>query len=213
VDPKHIGLIGHGEGAIVATMVAVKMPQISFVVLLAGTGVSGEQVLLAQTEQAEEAAGVPDDQIEADLRIGRELYRMIRAGKSEIELRQALYELSRNYQPFVERWQRQLHHLETPWLRFFLSYDPAPALEKLRCPVLALDGEKDMDVVAEQNVPAIKAALARGHNHDATVRILPGLNYMFQTAKTGFAWEYPTIQETISPSALEIIGNWIAKHT
>jgi pimeloyl-ACP methyl ester carboxylesterase len=213
IDPKHIGLIGHGEGAIIATMVAANMPQVSFLVLLAGTAVSGEELLLAQTEAAEVAAGVPGEQIEADRKIGKMLYDLVREGKSEIELRQALYTVNPKYKPFLETWQRQLHHLETPWLRFFLNYDPAPALTKVKCPVLALDGEKDLNVVPDQNVPAMKAAFARGHNHDATVRVLPGLNYMFQTAKTGFAWEYPTIQETISPAALEIIGSWIAKHT
>jgi pimeloyl-ACP methyl ester carboxylesterase len=213
VDPKHIGLIGHGEGGIVAPMVAVKRPEVSSIVLLAGTGVPGEQVLLAQTEQAEEAAGMTDEQIEADDRIGRVLYSMIRAGKSESELRQALFDAPETYKPFIEHWQRQLHHLESPWLRFFLSYDPASALERLKCPVLALDGEKDMNVVAEQNIPAIKAALKRGHNRDVTARILPGLNYMFQTAKTGFGSEYQGISETISPVVLDLIGEWIAKHT
>jgi uncharacterized protein len=213
VDSKHVGLIGHGEGAIIGPMAAVEMQQISFVVLLAGTGVAGEEVLLAQTQQAEQAAGVPEEQIDADWRIGKLLYDAVRAGKSEAELRQMLYGIGPAYKPFIERWQRQLHHLETPWLRFFLAYDPAPALEKLKCSVLALDGEKDMDIVAEQNVPAIKAALVRGQAHDMTVRILPGLNYMFQPAKTGFAWEYQTIPETFAPGALDIIGNWILKHT
>lgn len=213
VDSKHVGLVGHGEGAIIAAMVAVKMREIAFVVLLAGTAVPGEEVLLAQTEQTEEAAGIPDEQIDADYKIGKKLYDMVRAGKSEVELRQALFDLKPKYEPFVERWQRQLHHLETPWLRFFLAYDPAPTLRQLRCPVLALDGEKDMNVVAAQNVPEMKAAFSRAHNHDATVRILPGLNYLFQTAETGFAGEYQTISETISPVALDMIGDWIGKHT
>ncbi len=211
VDSHHLGLIGHGEGAIVAAMVAVKMPQISFIVLLAGTAVPGEQVLLAQTEQAEAAAGISEDQIDADGRIGRVLYNMVRAGKSESELREALFTAPPEYKPFIERWQRQLHHLESPWLRFFLSYDPASALEKVECPVLAVDGEKDMNVVADQNIPAMKAALKRAHNRDVTVRVLPGLNYMFQTAKSGFGSEYQTIAETMSPRALDLIGSWIEK--
>lgn len=213
VDPKHVGLLGHGEGAIVAPLAAVKMPQISFLVLLAGTAVPGEEVLLAQTEQAEEAAGIPDEQIDADYKIGKTLYDLVRAGKSEADLRQALFKLNSRYEPFTAAWQRHLHHLETPWLRFFLSYDPATTLEQVKCPVLALEGEKDMTVVANQNAPAMKTAFARGHNHDATVRVLPGLNYLFQTAKTGFAGEYQMIPETMSPVALNMIGAWIADHT
>lgn len=213
VDPKHVGLIGHGEGAIVAPMVAVHMPQISFLVLLAGTAVPGEEVLLAQTEQAERAAGIPDEQIDADYKIGKTLYDLVREGKSEEDLRQAVFKLTQRYEPFVGTWQRRLHHLETPWLRFFLGYNPAPTLEQIKCPVLALEGEKDINVVASQNVSAMKTAFARGHNHDATVRALPGLNYLLQTAKTGFAGEYESIQETMSPAVLNIIGVWIADHT
>lgn len=213
VDTRHVGLLGHGEGAIIAPMVAVKIPQVSFLVLLAATGVPGEEVLLAQTAQAEEAAGIPDEQIDADYKIGKKLYDLVRAGKPESELRQALFALRPKYEPFIERWQRQLHHLETPWLRFFLAYDPAPTLQQVKCPVLALDGEKDMNVDASQNIRAIKEALVRGHSRDFKTRILPGLNYMFQTAKTGLASEYETIPETISPTALSLIGNWIAQHT
>ena len=213
VDPKHVGLIGHGEGAIVAPMVAVHTPQVSFLVLLAGTAVPGEEVLLAQTEQAERAAGIPDEQIDADYKIGKTLYDLVREGKSEADLRQALFKLTPKYEPFIGSWQRRLHHLETPWLRFFLAYDPAVTLQQVKCPVLALEGEKDINVVASQNVSAMKTAFARGHNHDATVRVLPGLNYLFQTAKTGFAGEYQTIQETMSPDVLNIIGAWIAEHT
>ncbi len=213
VDQKHIGLIGHGEGGIIAPMVAVKMPQVAFVVLLAGTAVPGEQVLLAQTERGEKTAQLDQPHIDADKKIGTILYDMVREGKTEADLRKALAKLPKKDQPYIDQWQRQLHHLEAPWLRFFLSYDPAPTLEKVKCPVLALEGEKDMQVVPDQNVPAMKAALARGGNRDATVQILPGLNYMFQTAATGLGWEYASIQETISPVALNLIGDWIAKHT
>lgn len=213
VDQKHIGLIGHGEGGIIAPMVAVRMPQVAFLVLLAGTAVPGEQVLLAQTERAEKAAGLSGDQISVDKKIGTLLYNMVREGKTETDLRQVLSRLDEDTQPFAAHWQAQVHRLEAPWLRFFLSYDPAATLEKVRCPVLALEGEKDLQVVPQQNVPAMKAALARGGNHDSEVDLMPGLNYMFQPAKTGLASEYANIQETISPAVLQKIGDWIAKRT
>ncbi len=213
VDQKHIGLIGHGEGAIIAPMVAVRMPQIAFVVLLAGTAVPGEQVLLAQTERAELAAHIPTDQVDVDERIGKMLYGMVLKGRSEADMRATLNRLPEDYRPYLESWQRQLPRLQAPWLRFFLSYDPAPTLEKVKCPVLALEGTKDMQVVPNQNVHAMKAALARGGNHDSEVVLLPGLNYMFQTAKTGLGWEYARIQETISPVVLNKIGDWIEKHS
>jgi pimeloyl-ACP methyl ester carboxylesterase len=206
VNQKHIGLVGHGEGAIIAPMVAIKMPEISFVVLLAGTAVPGDQVLIAQTERAEKAAHIPAEQISADKRIGTALYKAAREGKRTVDIRE-------DDQPFAGPWRKQLARLNSPWTRFFLSYDPAPTLEKVKCPVLALDGSKDMQLDPEQNIAAMKAAFARGGNADVTIQLLPGLNYMFQTADTGLGWEYPTIAETISPTVLQIIGDWIRKHS
>ncbi len=214
VNKKHIGLIGHGEGAIVAPMVAAQMPQdIAFVVLLAGTAVPGDKVLLAQTARAESVAGVPPEQIDADLRIGAGLYKFVQEGRSQAEMRQALSNVPQNYKPFVEPWERQLPKLDSPWLRFFLSYDPAPTLEQVKCPVLALFGEKDMTVDPEQNASAMKHAFSKGHNRDVKIKILPGLNYLFQQANTGLGREYATISETMSPAALEAIGSWISKET
>ncbi len=213
VDPKHVGLIGHGEGAIIAPMLAVKMPEVAFVVLLAAPAVPGEQILLAQREHAEQAAHLPATQITQDQKIAAMLFDMVRQGKTERDLNRALSKEDQAQPEIVAQWKNQIPRLEAPWLRFFLSYDPAPALAKVKCPVLALEGEKDMDVIPGQNVPAIKTAFAHGGNQDATVEVLPGLNYLFQTADTGLPMEYPIIRETISPVALRAIGTWVTKHT
>ncbi len=101
----------------------------------------------------------------------------------------------------------------TPWFRFFIDYDPRPALRKVRCPVLALNGDKDVEVVARENLPAIEKALKEGGNKDFTVLALPGLNHMFQTCKTGAGSESITIEETLAPVALKTVGDWIARHT
>ncbi len=211
VDQKHIGLIGHGEGAIVATIVASKTPQIAFVVLLSGTAVSGDKVLLAQTARAQRVAGLPDEQIEADLRLGAGLYRMAAAGRSQADMRAALDNLPEEYKPFADPWRRQLPKLQSPWLRSFLAYDPSSALEQLKCPVLALWGEKDTTLDPEQNSSAMKKAFSKAHNREAKIKILPGLNYLFQKANTGLASEYQTLHERMSPIALENIQTWIAK--
>ena len=211
IDQAHIGLIGHGEGAIIAGILAAGIPKTAFVVLLGGTAEYGEEVLLEQTARAQMTAGLPEDQIQADADVGKLLYGMVRAGKSEAEMKQALSRLPEEYAPFLEHWQKQLPKLQTPWLRFFLAYDPKTALEKVTCPVLALWGEKDMQVDPAQNASAMKSALSHAHNHDVKIKVLPGLNYMFQKANTGLAWEYATISETISPSVLAMIGEWIEK--
>ncbi len=103
--------------------------------------------------------------------------------------------------------------MTSPWMRYFLSYGPQPALRKVACPVLALNGSKDLQVPPSQNLPAIVAALAAGGNADFTARELPNLNHLFQTCKTGAPTEYNLIEETLAPIALETITAWITQHT
>jgi fermentation-respiration switch protein FrsA (DUF1100 family) len=109
--------------------------------------------------------------------------------------------------------RQQIRAVMTPWFRYFLAYDPREALEHTHCPVLAINGELDLQVPAQQNLPAIEAALKTGGNSDFTVRELPHLNHLFQTAPTGSPAEYAGIEETLSPVALETMGDWIVAHT
>jgi pimeloyl-ACP methyl ester carboxylesterase len=211
VDRKHIGLIGHGEGAIVAAIVAAEVTDISFVVLLNGTAVTGDKVLLAQTARAEMAAGVPPEQMDADARIGAGLYKMAAAGRSGADMESALANVPDEYKPYTDPWRRQIPRLQSAWLRAFLTYDPSTALEQVKCPVLALFGEKDMTIDPDQNASAMKRAFSKGHNRDAKVKVMPGLNYLFQKAKTGLPGEYASIRETTDPSVLEEIQSWITK--
>jgi fermentation-respiration switch protein FrsA (DUF1100 family) len=108
--------------------------------------------------------------------------------------------------------EQQVKAMLSPWLRYFLRYDPRPALMKLRQPVLAIVGEKDVQVAPKENLAAIEAALKAGGNKDYVVKELPGLNHLLQTAKTGGVSEYTKIEETISPSALKVMGDWILAH-
>lgn len=98
------------------------------------------------------------------------------------------------------------------WFRFFLDYDPRPALRGLKCPVLALNGSLDTQVPSKQNLPEIDSALRAAGNHDFETRELPRLNHLFQTATTGSPGEYSTIEETFSPVALTAMREWIVKH-
>ena len=104
-----------------------------------------------------------------------------------------------------------IKQLTSPWVRYFIAYDPAPALRKVKCPVLAINGEKDVQVPPKQNLPAIRKALEEGGNQHAEAGELPGLNHLFQTAKTGLPSEYGEIEETMSPAAMEKIASWILK--
>ncbi len=108
-----------------------------------------------------------------------------------------------------EYLKAQLQSLLSPWFCFFLTYDPKIALMKVKCPVLAINGEKDLQVPPKENLSAIEEALKTGGNKDYTIIKMPNLNHLFQTAQTGAPAEYAKIEETISPDALKIIGDWI----
>ena len=101
--------------------------------------------------------------------------------------------------------------LQSPWFRYFLTYDPRPTLAKVKCPVLAINGEKDLQVPPRQNLPEIEKALKAGGNAAVTIREMPNLNHLFQTCKTGAPTEYAQIEETFAPAALQVVGEWVAK--
>ena len=103
----------------------------------------------------------------------------------------------------------QVQQLMSPWMQFFIKYDPAPTLSKVKCPVLALNGSKDLQVPADENLSAIRNALTRGVNKRFTIKELPGLNHLFQECHTGLPDEYGEIEETFSPLALADILSWI----
>jgi hypothetical protein len=106
-----------------------------------------------------------------------------------------------------------VHQVSSPWFRWFLAQDPAPALTAVRCPVLALNGDRDLQVVAAQNLAGIDKALRAGGNKNVTVKSLPGLNHMFQSCTTCSAAEYGMLEETFSPAAMELVSGWIRKRT
>ena len=105
--------------------------------------------------------------------------------------------------------QLQVSQVTSPWMQYFIKYDPAIALEKVKCPVLALNGEKDLQVPPKENLAAIKKALTKGGNKNVTVKELPNLNHLFQECKTGAPDEYATIEQTFSPIALAEMLKWI----
>ncbi len=223
VDPGQIGLIGHSEGGIIAPAVAVQSTDVSFIVMMAGTGLIGEEILYLQSTLIGKAMGQSDQEIEKNKTIQKRIFSVVKQQKddekAEEEIRkifeEALAEMS-------EKEKKEMGDLEiyikgqiksvlSPWFRHFLTYDPKPSLSNVKCPVLAIIGEKDLQVPPKQNLPAIEEALKAGGNKNYTVKELPGLNHLFQTAKTGAVSEYMKIEETISPDALKIIGDWILK--
>jgi pimeloyl-ACP methyl ester carboxylesterase len=216
LDPKKIGLIGHSEGGIIAPMVAARSKDIAWIVLLAGPGVKGEDLLLLQSESILKVSGANDAQIASTLDFNKQTYALVREAQNRAELESKLKELvqasSENSALPPSALQSQLGMLASPWFRYFLDYDPAPALHKSLCPVLALDGQKDLQVPPKENLAAIQKALQDGGNRDFQATELPGLNHLFQHAPTGSPTEYGVVLETMAPEALNAVSDWVLKH-
>ncbi|MGO9336025.1 MAG: alpha/beta hydrolase family protein [Terracidiphilus sp.] len=209
VDPHKIGLIGHSEGGVVAPMAAVADPAVAFVVMMAGSAVPGDQIIVEQTRLISEAGGESKEKADADAEKERETLAVVKTEKDPATLQRLLgVKLAADGVPEAQLGAA-IREITSPWFRFFINYDPATALRKLTCPVLALNGSLDLQVPPAQNLPPIRKALAEAGNQHAEVDELPGLNHLFQDAKTGSPAEYSQIEETMSPIALEKIASWI----
>ncbi len=218
-----IGIVGHSEGGIVGPLAASRSTTVAHVVMLAGPGVPGIDVLVEQGILINEAAGTPAGMTSFNTRIQRGLAAIV-AEESDAEtaaelMRAAIQEEIGALEPGLreaaaagftdETVSRTISQMNSPWFRFFMHYDPRPALEETQVPVLALFGGKDLQVPPAQSAEEVEAALLRGGNQDVTVRIMPGLNHLFQETATGSPSEYQTIEQTISPDALDVVRLWI----
>jgi len=211
VDPHKIGLIGHSEGGVVAPMAAVADPSVAFIVMMAGSGVPGDQIIPEQVKLIAEADGASNQKADEGADTERETLTAVETEKDPKALEHLLgVMLAAGGMPDAQI-AVQIKAATSPWFRFFITYDPATALRKLTCPVLVLNGSLDLQVPPAQNLPAIRKALQEAGNKHFEVDELPGLNHLFQTAKTGSPSEYADIEETISPVALDKIASWILK--
>jgi len=221
VDPHKIGLVGHSEGGIVAPMVASRSKDVAFIVLMAGTGVSGEEILYRQGQDVLKSMGVDANGVAQHRVLLQRMFQVLKetqdskAAEKKMRdvLAQEIAKLSEEDKKKAEAQksivERQVQLIVSSWMRYFLTFDPQASLVLVHCPVLAINGAKDVQVAADVNLPAIEKALRAGGNSDVTVRELPNLNHLFQTSKTGAVSEYAQIEETMSPIALTLMGDWI----
>ena len=216
IDAKRTGLIGHSEGGLIAPLVASRSG-VAWLVLLAGPGLNGEDTLLLQSELLLKITGIDDEQIARVREFNKQTYALVRQEKDPAALEAKLTDLvessGMNAMLSPAALQSQLSVVASPWFRFFLDYDPVPALQKTTCPVLALTGEKDLQVPAKQNLPKIQKALQDAGNQDFQTAELPGLNHFFQHCPTGSINEYGSIEETMAPEALTAVSDWVLQHT
>ncbi len=217
-----VGLIGHSEGGLIAAIVASRREDIDFVVLMAVPGVPGAELLLKQNERIFDAMGIVGERKQDLLTLLERLFTTLTSDMAEDAMRQQVGEIVRkqfeiNGVPREQQDETQVkasaEQVMKPWMRYFLIFDPGPALETIKVPVLALNGELDVQVDADQNLIAIAAALEKGGNQNVTVHRLPGHNHLFQHAKTGLINEYAVIEETLSPEVLDLIRDWVLSVT
>lgn len=207
---EKIGLVGHSEGGMIAPIVASQSNDVNFIVLLAGIGLPGDQLHRRQVGDMMRLAGTNQAEIQKVLSLNDQLYAVIKAEKDAASIEDRLSQvLEKGGNVTGTDMQQVIKALAQPWFRYFINFDPVPYLQKVKCPVLAVNGSKDIQVAAKENLAAIEEAIKAGGNTSVTVMELEGLNHLFQTADTGSMMEYAKIQETISPTALKVIGDWI----
>ncbi|ASB50562.1 alpha/beta hydrolase family protein [Alkalitalea saponilacus] len=221
IDSKQIGLIGHSEGGMIAPMVAAKNEKIAFIVLLAGTGMKGSDLLHLQVKLISRASGMQESEIEKSLKINRNVFNIVSKTEDINDLKSKLEIYYKsipseqipggvitddiiNYQ--VNMWA-------TPWMRFFLNHNPINPLKLVKCPVLAVNGEKDLQVPPIENLQAIEEALLQSGNKSYKIVKFDGLNHLFQECETGLPSEYSQIEQTFAPVALDEITKWILTQT
>ncbi|WP_346859572.1 alpha/beta hydrolase [uncultured Draconibacterium sp.] len=215
ISPTRIGLIGHSEGGLIAPMVANKSEDVAFIILMAGPGTAGDSILLEQTELSAKATGLSEQATNAKLFVIKGIINILKT-EADQEARTAAFRkaftggmykmMDDDRKKMVDQ---QIAAYNNNWFYFFVNYNPYPALTKVACPVLAMIGEKDVQVPPKSNLSAIDKALTEGGNKNFKTIELPSLNHLFQNCKTGSPIEYSQLEETISPDVLELMKNWI----
>jgi uncharacterized protein len=225
IDSKKLGLIGHSEGGIIAPMVASRSKDVAFIVLMAGTGLPGAEILEAQGQLILKAGGSSESEMKQEREVQKRLINIIAKEKDEkaaqaklaTALKEILAALPESDRKSAAKSgalsEAAVGAFNNAWFRYFLSYDPRPTLRTVACPILALNGEKDLQVPAKENLAEIGKAVRAGGNHNVTTIELPGLNHLFQPCKTGAPSEYGSIETTIAPEALKAMGDWINEQT
>jgi len=229
VQKQNIGLIGHSEGALIAPMVADERKEVKFIVLLAGPGIPTIDLM----QQQWEAIAVSEGRTPTE---ARRISGFLRLICEEVNKEQDTATLFKNARARFDVWAKTLDTTETlkienrmgdsaeyyirramplmtsKWLRYFITIDPQPYLQKLQCKVLALNGSRDILVIAEPNLAGIRASLQKSHSPEYDVIELPGLNHLFQTCIRCNMEEFGDLEVTISPKTLEIMDDWLLKN-
>jgi uncharacterized protein len=223
VNKEQIGLIGHSEGGLIAPMVAARNEAVKFIVLLAAPGQNGDELLLTQQQLIGKASGVSEEELKKSSVIIQKVFELIKQSSDPQQLKSDIHSIleeSLKNSPESEIPNGmskddfisvQIQQITSPWMTYFIKSNPTETLKKVTCPVLALNGEKDVQVAPKENIEAIQKALSEAGNSNLTTKIYPNLNHLFQQATTGSPAEYAIIEETFSEKVLKDMLDWIKK--
>lgn len=225
INPKQIGLCGHSEGGIIAPLAASQSGDVAFIICISGTGHTGRDIVLAQSELIARANKTPEDEIKKSLDNSKKIFDMIDKGEPVEKLKGIFEEMAAEQLAAMDEEQKKsisdpekfiksqedglMKQFTSKWFLYFLSYDPIPALKKVKCPVLLLYGERDLQVPAEMSKKAMVAALKEGGNKDFKAKIFPKANHLFQEATTGSPSEYTKLPKKFVPGFLDLMTSWI----
>ena len=213
IDADAVGLLGMSEGGLVAPMVHTRFEPVDFLVLMAGPSVPGHEILVEQGARMASAQGASPSAVDTIRSMQQQIMSAVRTASDSAEVANQVRSMLNTRGLPDAHIQSQIEQMTSPWFRFFVRYDPAPTLRQVDVPVLALYGSKDLQVPPEQNAPPMRTALRESPSRDATVRVLDGLNHLFQPAETGLPTEYAQIETTMAPRALRVVSSWIRERT
>ena len=223
INSKKVGIAGHSEGGLIAPMIAAQLPkEVAFIVLLAPPAVRGDSLLLLQQGLIAKASGIPAETVAGFVDANRGAFEIIIQNEDSILMQRKMEAYLSALTDTADlpagttkeaAIAAQIKSMTEPWMQYVIRTDPAPFLQKVKCPVLALWGSNDLQVPPAQNEPALKAALSAGGNKNVTATIVPGLNHLFQTSATGLPAEYAKIEETFSLPVMLQIADWIKAET
>ncbi len=229
IDSSKIGLLGHSEGGIIAPMVAIKNKSVAFIILMAGPGIEITELMALQNEMVLKSAGISQDAINAYIPLYKKLMKTIIAVDSIKDAISTSTEMIKDWYNTTDKNLALLttniksasdinkfatimsETLLTKWWKYFASYNPQIALQKIKCPVLAMNGSADIQVAADANLKGIEVSLKKAKNNKLTVKKFEGLNHLFQNCTKCTVAEYGELETTIEPEVLEYIYQWLVK--
>jgi len=222
MDGKAIGIVGHSEGGMIAPIVASENKAVDFIVLLAGPGIDIVELMLLQTDLISAAEGATEEERAQNAIASRKIFNYLKSNTStnketlEIGLERLFQEAydvipeeKREGKSMEEMFAGQKDMLMDDWFLYFMKFDPQDYLTKVSCPVLAINGELDLQVTPKENLEGIEKSLLKANNKNVTIKEYKGLNHLFQKTETGAPSEYATLEETFNEEVLKDVSKWI----